>query len=196
MPTLDASFWNNRYLNDQTGWNIGYPSPPLKAYFDQLTDKSLKILIPGAGNAYEAEYLHQQGFSEVYILDWAVEALQNFKTRVPDFPDKHLVQADFFSYKEQFDRIIEQTFFCALPPERRADYVQKMTELLKPNGKLVGLLFNASLNTDRPPFGGNEKEYRQLLEPHLNILTLQTATNSIKPRQRSEFFFIAQRPVN
>lgn len=30
---------------------------PLKVYFDQLTNKDLKILIPGGGNSHEAEYL-------------------------------------------------------------------------------------------------------------------------------------------
>ena len=31
-----------------------------------------------------------------------------------------------------------------------------MNQLLKPNGKLVGLMFNVPLNKDKPPFGGNK----------------------------------------
>ena len=54
-----------------TGWDIGGPSTPLVKYFDQLADKQRKILIPGAGNAYEAEYLWAQGFSNVHVLDIA-----------------------------------------------------------------------------------------------------------------------------
>lgn len=64
---LDADFWNERYSSQQTGWDIGSPSTPLKEYIDQLTDKDIRILIPGCGNAYEAEYLHQQGFSNVFF---------------------------------------------------------------------------------------------------------------------------------
>ena len=51
---LNADFWNNKYLNHTTGWDLGAVSPPLKAYIDSLDNKDLAILIPGAGNAYEA----------------------------------------------------------------------------------------------------------------------------------------------
>jgi len=63
------------------GWDIGYPSTPIKEYADQLTDKSIQILIPGAGNAYEAEYLWKQGFSNVHILDISEIPLKEFKKR-------------------------------------------------------------------------------------------------------------------
>ena len=48
----EQKYWSNRYEEDRTGWDIGYPSTPLKEYIDQLTDKTISILIPGAGNAY------------------------------------------------------------------------------------------------------------------------------------------------
>ena len=44
---LDAEFWENRYRNQETGWDLGTVSPPLKAYIDQLEDKDVAILIPG-----------------------------------------------------------------------------------------------------------------------------------------------------
>jgi methyl halide transferase len=62
---MDNNYWNTRYLEEQTGWDIGYPSTPLKEYIDQLTNKSIRILIPGCGNGYEGEYLHQNGFTNV-----------------------------------------------------------------------------------------------------------------------------------
>jgi thiopurine S-methyltransferase len=62
MENLPAKFWDELYNTGQTGWDIGYVSTPLKAYFDQLSNQSLEILIPGAGNAYEAEYLYKNGF--------------------------------------------------------------------------------------------------------------------------------------
>ncbi|MCT8340659.1 TPMT family class I SAM-dependent methyltransferase [Flavobacteriaceae bacterium TK19130] len=182
------TYWNNRYISGEMGWDIGYPSTPLKEYFDQLVDKEQKILIPGAGNAYEAEYLHRQGFKNVHVLDISCMALRKFQERVPDFPENHLVHADFFNHEASYDRIIEQTFFCALPKKFRTRYVEKMKSLLKPDGKLVGLLFNIPLNDDKPPFGGNEKEYRALFEPHFNIEIMETAYNSIPERQGNELF--------
>ena len=71
MVQLNKDIWNERYHNKETGWDIGHISTPLKEYFDQLENKSLKILIPGCGNAYEAEYLIQLGFKKVFLIDWA-----------------------------------------------------------------------------------------------------------------------------
>jgi len=51
---FNKEFWEKKYSNDETGWDIGYASTPLTNYFDQLTNKDLKILIPGGGNSYEA----------------------------------------------------------------------------------------------------------------------------------------------
>jgi len=53
----ENKYWTNRYNSDKTGWDLGEPSQPLTQYIDQIKNKEIKILIPGAGNAYEAEYL-------------------------------------------------------------------------------------------------------------------------------------------
>ncbi len=71
MNRMNKTYWEDRYTNNQIGWNIGYASTPLRTYFDQIKDKSLKILIPGAGNGYEAEYLWNNGFKNVYVLDFS-----------------------------------------------------------------------------------------------------------------------------
>jgi len=79
IPKFDALFWSSKYQEGQTGWDMGEVSPPIKNYIDQLTNKNLSILIPGAGNAYEAAYLFEQGFTDVTVLDLAKEPLDNFK---------------------------------------------------------------------------------------------------------------------
>lgn len=185
----DELYWQNRWDKNETGWDIGYASTPLANYFDQLENKELRMLIPGAGNAYEAEYLHQKGFSHVFVIDIAEGAIENIKHRVPLFPESHLIHGDFFKLNDQFDLIIEQTFFCALHPSERVRYVQKMQELLKPNGKLVGLLFNDPLFEDHPPYGGFEPEYRELFSDKFTLNKLETCTNSIPPRKDRELFF-------
>lgn len=185
---LDESFWSEKYLDGHTGWDIGYVSTPLKEYIDQLTDKELKILIPGGGNSYEAEYLFENGFKNVSVIDISTIPLENLLKRVPSFPKKNLLHLDYFELEETYDLIIEQTFFCALNPEIRKEYVQKTHQLLKPNGKLVGLLFNIPLNNDTPPFGGNELEYRSLFEEKFIIDIMETAYNSIPQRAGNELF--------
>jgi len=188
------NLWSQRYIDQRTGWDIGYPSTPLKTYFDQLTDKELKILLPGAGNAYEAEYLFQAGFKQVFILDISAQPLTAFKQRVPNFPASHLLQANFFEHTGQYDLIVEQTFFCSFPPTttNRRNYAQKMEELLRANGKLVGLWFNIPLTGDmvKRPFGGNKTEYLSYLSPYFDALTFEEAYNSIPPRAGNELFGI------
>ncbi|WP_110358113.1 methyltransferase [Arenibacter sp. ARW7G5Y1] len=191
MKKLNKDFWEKKYQLGEMGWDIGHISTPLKKYIDQLKDKNLKILIPGAGNAYELLYLLEKGFTNVFVIDIAKQPLENIKNRISDFPRNQLLEGNFFDLElDNFDLILEQTFFCALDPSLRMEYVLKMKQLLKPNGKLAGLLFNFPLTESGPPFGGSLSEYKTLFQEHFQIKILETAYNSIKPRADKELFFI------
>ncbi len=183
------NYWEERYQKGETGWDAGKITTPIKEYIDQLTNKNLKILIPGAGNGYEFDYLIEKGFQNVYVIDIAETPLENIKTRKPEFAS-HLIHSDFFALDITFDLILEQTFFCALPPEMRPQYIEKMASILNPKGKLAGLLFDFPLTNEGPPFGGSKEEYINRFSPKFEIKTLEPAYNSIKPRENKELFFI------
>lgn len=185
---LDQQYWTDKYHAEQTGWDLGYVSTPIKTYIDQVEDKSIKVLIPGAGNSYEAEYLWRAGFSNVFVVDISEEPLKNLSKRVPEIPREQLIHADFFSLKGQFDLILEQTFFCALNPRLRESYVLKMHQLLKPSGSLVGLMFNIPLYEDHPPFGGHMSDYKPLFQTHFKIEIMEESYNSIPQRAGNEIF--------
>lgn len=190
---FNETYWQLRYKANQTGWDAGSITPPLRKYFDQLTSKERRILIPGCGNAYEAEYLYHTGFQKVYVADVAEAPLQNLRNRVQDFPDEHLLQHDFFELKGQYDLVFEQTFFCALSPDLRPAYAAKCAELLAPGGKLVGLLFNTTFQHEGPPFGGSAEEYRSYFEPYFHFIHFEEAYNSLAPRQGRELFINLQK---
>lgn len=190
LMKLNKNYWENRYENNDISWDTGEITTPLKDYFDQLTNKSLKILIPGAGNSYELDYLTNNGFKNVFVLDITEIPLENSKKRTNSISDEKFIKADFFEHTNQYDLIVEQTFFCALEPHLRKKYVEKMTSLLKPNGKLIGLFFEFLLTTVGPPFGGSKAEYINLFQDHFTIKVLEKAYNSIKPRKGNELFFI------
>ncbi|MFN8153439.1 MAG: methyltransferase domain-containing protein [Bacteroidia bacterium] len=194
MNKLDAAFWQSRYTEGSTGWDIGYPSPPLKKHIDALPDRTIKVLIPGCGNAYEAGYMYEQGFSNVYIIDIAPAPIEQFKAKFPGFPSDHILLGDFFQLNQSFDLVLEQTFFCALDPSMREDYVKKMAEIIKPSGKLAGLLFSVEFEKQGPPFGGSKQEYLELFNKHFNINKLEDETNSIPPRAGNEVFIEFIRP--
>jgi thiopurine S-methyltransferase len=185
---LSEDFWENKYRKNKIGWDLGEVSPPLKNYFDQLTNKDLKILIPGGGNSHEAEYLFNNGFKNVYVVDVSKIPLENLKKRVSNFPTEQLIHANFFDVEIAFDLIIEQTFFCAIDPDLRESYASKMNDLLNENGKLVGLLFDAKLNIDHPPFGGSKNEYLTYFKPFFKIQKIDPCYNSYHNRVEMELF--------
>ncbi len=193
-------YWTKRYEEERTGWDIGYPSTPIKEYLDQLEDKSSKILFPGAGNGYEVEYAFRQGFKNIFILDISPLPLEAFKKRNPSFPTQQVILDNFFDHHGQYDLIIEQTFFCSFPPtkELRTQYARTMHTLIKPKGKLVGIYFKMPLTGDmnKRPFGGNQKEYESYLIPYFTILQFNDCYNSITPRAGNELFGIFERKPN
>ena len=193
MEVIDKNYWEKRWENNETGWDAGTITTPLKQYFHQLKDKNIKILIPGCGNAHEAEYLFNEGFKHTYIIDIVSQALESFSKRVPNFPKENLICGDFFNHQNQYDLIVEQTFFCALNPILREAYINKMHALLKPIGKLIGLLFNIPLNTAHPPFGGNKEEYQKQFAPFFHFKHFETCYNSIKPRENNELFIVFEK---
>lgn len=189
---LSAGYWDERYRQQQTGWDVGEASGPLKAYIDQLTDKNLRILIPGAGNAYEAVYLAEKGFTHVTVIDISAVLTAQLQERLGNrYPSLQILTGDFFELEGTFDLILEQTFFCALHPSLRIEYTRKMKSLLSGNGTLAGLLFNREFEQS-PPFGGNSEAYRQLFLSAFRMLLLEPCYNSIPARAGTELFFIAK----
>ena len=119
MKTLPAErqYWEERWRKGQTGWDLGQISPPLEAYLSQLNRRDLSILIPGCGNAWEASYLAEAGYSDVTLLDIAPTAVASLRERFGEKLKVHL--GDFFLHEEKYDIILEQTFFA--PCRRNCD---------------------------------------------------------------------------
>lgn len=195
--SFSSEFWAQKYETGKMGWDIGYPSSPLKSYIDQLRSKSLKILIPGCGNAYEAFYLLEKGFTDVHVLDIVYQPLEELRQSLyPQYQDHlHLHYEDFFEHQGQYDLILEQTFFCALSPDYRDTYVYRMFELLKPGANLAGVLFTFPFDTNGPPFGGSMAEYQERFARYFHIKTMESCYNSIKPRMGNECFFNVIKPA-
>lgn len=189
----NSEYWSRRYLDSSTPWDLGSPAPVFIEYFKNIRP-SASILIPGAGNAHEAEYLFNKGFKNTYVLDFAAEPLTNLAKNCPEFPTDQLICQDFFEHLGTYDFILEQTFFCAINPKRRSDYAKKMLELLKPGGILVGVLFNAPLNENHPPFGGSKEEYLSIFKD-FKIHKMEKNQHSVKPRADRELFILLQKQL-
>jgi methyl halide transferase len=187
MEQLAPTFWQQKYANAETPWDIGYASTPIVQYFQNMDNKEMSILIPGCGNAYEAKALAALGFTNITVVDIVPEVIEKFSAECLQHGwNVKAVCADFFTLTQTFDCIVEQTFFCALLTTQRLSYVQKMRQLLQPNGILVGVLFNREFDKAGPPFGGSVAEYEPLFKTYFSSVQFSPCTNSIKPRMGAE----------
>lgn len=184
-------FWDDKYKRNDIGWDLGQCSPVLKFWIDSIQDKTKSILIPGAGNAYELDYLLEKGFSSVTIVDISKELISRLKQKYLNEACVNLIQGDFFDLKGCYDIILEQTFFCAINPDLREKYVEKMNSLLVSRGLLLGVLFNKEFEGG-PPFGGTIKNYKPLFQKHFSV-EFESCSISIPARLGNEILLKAQK---
>ncbi|KAJ0036081.1 hypothetical protein Pint_25486 [Pistacia integerrima] len=77
------------------------------------------------------------------------------------------LKADFFTWcpTELFDLIFDYTFFCAIEPEMRSAWAQKISDFLKPDGELITLMFPISDHVGGPPYKVSVSDYEEVLYP-------------------------------
>lgn len=187
MKANNPDYWNKRYLANDIPWDAGAVTGPIKAIVDELGDKSLKILVPGAGSGHEVAYLIDKGFTNVTVCEWAPAAAKRLRANVPGLKDTQVMVQDFFQMEGAYDLILEQTFFCALPRTQRKAYAEKVYELLVPGGALRGVLFASEFPFEGPPHGGTKKEYEKLFSGLFQLKKLAICENSIPPRSGNEY---------
>lgn len=191
--TLNAEYWNVRHGSGDTPWDIGQASPALQAWYRSHSDKTARVLIPGAGHAHEVVSLLNEGFSDITVCDISSIAVEQIRRQFAADQRVKVLLCDFFELSESYDLILEQTFFCAIDPKLRETYVEKMASLLSDHGLLVGVLFATPFEKAGPPFGGTKEEYMSLFSKNLHIIRMDMCENSIPQRQGNELFFVCEK---
>lgn len=160
--------WEQHYLEGNTPWNKGQPSPPMLEWVSQNKPAG-RALVPGCGVGHDVAMLAQHGL-EAYGLDIAPTAIAMAQKAYPQLADCFLL-ADLFEPPTDllgsFDFLFEHTCLCALPPEWRVRYEKAAHELLKPGGLLVGVWFmNPEMDPGEqgPPFGIEVTELSTLFD--------------------------------
>ncbi|MBC8721952.1 thiopurine S-methyltransferase [Paraburkholderia sp. 31.1] len=169
-------FWDERFERHFTPWDqAGVPSA-FRAFAERHRD--VAVLIPGCGSAHEAGWLARQG-NPVRAIDFSPAAVAAAREQLGAHASL-VDQADFFTYAPPFAPawIYERAFFCALPPARRADYAQRMGELLPAGGLLAGIFFIGA-TPKGPPFGIDRGELDALLTPHFELVEDEAVDDSI-----------------
>ena len=193
-PINTAEFWEACYESEMDGWDIGGPTP----VFERLATKIPKgrICVIGCGRGYDAVTFAKADF-EVTAIDFAQTAvLASRENARKEEVEMTVLCEDFFDLPDelqgQFDYVLEYTCFCAISPERRFEYDRVIWQLLKPEGKLLGLFFPLDKNVDEggPPWGVNISELHALFGLHWNLESEEMPKESIEPRADREIMMI------
>ena len=170
-------FWDVRYAAGETPWDFHGVPVELKAFLK--ASKNGSVLIPGCGAGYEVRAFHEAGW-KVTAIDFSSVAVERARSELGALANR-VVQGDFFTHDyggKRFDAIYERTFLCALPPTLWPAYVKRMTELLHPNGKLVGI-FLYGQEKNPPPYPLSADKARELFEGIFSLIKTLPVSDSL-----------------
>jgi methyl halide transferase len=172
--------WQTQYATGETPWDRGTPAPAL---LDYLSTNSLtgRVLIPGCGTGQDVKALAASEAVHAIGLDIAPLAVERAQRFLADTPRASVQLGDLFADCHQaplagsFDYVWEHTCYCAIPPDRRPDYVEAIAAALKPGGTLIGVFFLTPWDEDEdqtqgPPFGTGMDELIQSLAPRFDLI--------------------------
>ena len=186
-----SKFWDDCYINDNTGWDIGSVTPVFKDWCNNL-QKKYSIFVPGAGNGYDPLYFASKGHN-VTAVDFSKEAVKHMNVYAKKKQiDINIINQDIFNLDinlfNKFDYIVEYTCFCAIDRQRRLDYIKIMNNLLNKNGELIGL-FLPILKDEKdggPPYSINLDETISQFSDYFDVIECKKHKLSIKARVDNE----------
>ncbi len=182
---LSADGWEDRYKNDDTGWDLGGPPPALVKLLDDLGDVKLRVFIPGAGFGNDA-IAWAAAQHRVTAVDYAPSAVAGAieKAKAANVA-LEVLEHDLFDLPDtlagSFDAVWEQTCFCAIHPDRRVAYAEAVAGVLEPGGAFYGLFWNHGV-ADGPPFDVTADQVRNVFGERFVIDSLDPAHESVESR--------------
>lgn len=193
------SFWEENYRSGQTGWDLGKPTPVFQRLAESGDFPPGTMLVICAGRGYDARLFADRGF-EVTAVDFAEEAVKEMLALNETGTTMEVIQADLFDLpafmSEEFDYILEYTCFCAIDPQRRAEYIKSVANLLKPGGKYIALAFPIGGRTGGPPFVVTPDELvTPLSEMGFELITREVPEDSVPGRQGIEELLILRKNI-
>ena len=198
MASVSApEFWTDLYARGGDGWELRQPAPPLVEVMDLTPPAPGRVAVPGCGRGHDVRFLARRGFSTVGF-DFSVAAVAAARELAKtDNVSAEFVERDIFTlggdYARAFDGIWEYTCFCAIDPDRRAEYAQVLQAILRPGGTLLACFYPLRAGTDGPPFPVSREGIETVLEPCFRIVEAGAPPASPERRRNLEWFGTAER---
>lgn len=186
-----ASFWDARYEKGEDGWELGGPAPPLVRILREAPPAPGRVAVPGCGRGHDVELWARHGF-EAVGFDFSERAVMAARKA-----GRNVLQRDVFGLAAEFggtfDVLWEYTCFCAINPDRRAEYVEIVRGLLRPGGELIALFYPLKDTGGGPPFPVTRKEVERLLARDFRIVSAEVPEDSVERRRGAELLVRAKK---
>lgn len=94
--------WERVYIEkspDQVSWTQSYPTVSMEMIKGFNLDKSAPIIDIGGGDSLLVDFLLQEGYTDITVVDISARALQKAKERLGDFAGRiHWIEADIKAF--------------------------------------------------------------------------------------------------
>ena len=192
------NFWNKLYLNKKDKWSLNAPTPAFmnwgkKHLKDNNYSSNIKICIPGCGKGDDVLFFASCGY-QVYAFDFSSYATNHLINKSKDLNlNINIINENFFdiekNYMNFFDIIIEYTFFCAIKPSDRINYINICNNILKDNGKIVAIFLPLKdVPENNPPYTVSLNKTLKQFSNSFKYISKYYPTNSINKRKGNEIF--------
>ena len=191
--------WQRHYEENDLGWDLGQVAPPFVKLWQEEKLPLGKVLVPGCGRGHEVVFMAENGF-DVTAIDFSSGAVTYLKNALKKRNlEGRILHQDFFSLDESHegvhDLVLEQTFFCAISPKQRRDYVLNVSRILKPGGILVGLFYHTD-EQGGPPYNTTREDIEMHFSKKFEIQELDKTSLSAEQRKDKEWLGILKKPEN
>ena len=193
---MEIDFWVERWNNNKIGFHQDRINPYIAYFYGEKGPpvghrEKLKVFVPLCGKSKDLLWLSQNGYkvfavecSDRAAKDFFEENALNYKHAAKDQHGLYqssdlasiieIFQGDFFALqKETLDDvtdIFDRASLVALPEDMRKLYVDKMTEIQRPQTRtlLVTLTYDTA-EMNGPPFSVTDEEVRDLYSENYSI---------------------------
>ena len=191
--------WQRHNEENDLGWDLGQVAPPFVKLWQEEKLPLGKVLVPGCGRGHEVVFLAENGF-DVTAIDFSSGAVTYLKNALKKRNlEGRILHQDFFrldeSHEGVYDLVLEQTFFCAISPKQRRDYVLNVSRILKPGGILVGLFYHTD-EQGGPPYNTTREDIEMHFSKKFEIQELDKTSLSAEQRKDKEWLGILKKPEN
>ena len=182
--------WQGHYDANDLGWDLGQVAPPFVKLWQEEKLPLGKVLVPGCGRGHEVIFLAENEF-DVTAVDFSAGAVTYLKNALKERNlEGRVLHQDFFSLDDThagiYDLVLEQTFFCAISPRQRQDYVLNVSRILKPGGMLVGLFYHTN-EQGGPPYNTTREDIERHFSKNFKIQELDKTSLSAEQRKGKEW---------